>query len=68
MKPKKSAPAKHRHLILMLLLGLLMMLTVGAVVDAFLRLVDKGLMRDPDDHGGGSTESIENIRNGEKEN
>ena len=52
----------------MLLLGLLMMLTVGAVVDAFLRLVDKGLMRDPDDHGGGSTESIENIRNGEKEN
>ena len=33
------------------------------VVEAFLRLVDKGELRDPDDHGGGSTESIENIRN-----
>lgn len=32
------------------------------VVDAFLRLVEKGEMRDPDDHGGGSMESIENIR------
>ncbi|MBQ3791855.1 MAG: HD-GYP domain-containing protein [Clostridia bacterium] len=31
------------------------------VVDAFLRLVDKGEFRDPDDHGGGSMESIENI-------
>ena len=33
------------------------------VVDAFLRLVDKGEFRAPDDVGGGSTESIENIRN-----
>ena len=33
------------------------------VVDAFLRLVEKGELRDPDDNGGGSTESIENIRN-----
>jgi energy-coupling factor transport system substrate-specific component len=32
------------------------------VVDAFLRLVDKGEFRDPDDNGGGSTENIENIR------
>ena len=32
------------------------------VVDAFLRLVDKGEFRDPDDHGEGSMESIENIR------
>lgn len=32
------------------------------VVDAFLRLAEKGEFRDPDDHGGGSTESIENIR------
>ena len=32
------------------------------VVDAFLRLVEKGEFRDPDDHGGGSTENIENIR------
>ncbi|MBP5209217.1 MAG: HD-GYP domain-containing protein, partial [Clostridia bacterium] len=32
------------------------------VVDAFLRLVEKGEFRDPDDHGGGSMESIENIR------
>lgn len=31
------------------------------VVDAFLRLVDKGEFRDPDDHGGGSTEDIDNI-------
>ena len=35
------------------------------VVDAFLRLVDKGEFRDPDDHGGGSMENIENIRNSE---
>ena len=33
------------------------------VVDAFLRLVEKGEFRDPNDHGGGSMESIENIRN-----
>ena len=32
------------------------------VVDAFLRLVEKGEFRAPDDDGGGSTESIENIR------
>ena len=31
------------------------------VVDAFLRLVEKGEFRDPDDHGGGTMESIENI-------
>ena len=31
------------------------------VVDAFLRLVDKGKFRDPDDLGGGSMENIENI-------
>ena len=34
----------------------------GDVVDAFLRLVEKGEFRDPDDQGGGSTENIENIR------
>ena len=33
------------------------------VVDAFLRLVDKGEFRAPDDDGSGSTDSIENIRN-----
>ncbi|MBQ8967131.1 MAG: HD domain-containing protein [Ruminococcus sp.] len=33
----------------------------GDVVDAFLRLVDKGEFRSPDDHGGGSTEDIDNI-------
>ncbi|MBQ7625290.1 MAG: HD-GYP domain-containing protein [Clostridia bacterium] len=33
------------------------------VVDAFLRLVEKGEFRAPDDDGNGSTESIENIRN-----
>ena len=33
------------------------------VVDAFLRLVKKGEFRAPDDHGGGSMESIENIHN-----
>ena len=32
------------------------------VVDAFLRLVDKGEFKAPDDDGGGSTETIENIR------
>lgn len=32
------------------------------VVDAFLRLVEKGEFRDPDDNGGGSMESIDNIR------
>ena len=37
------------------------------VVDAFLRLVEKGEFRDPDDHGGGSMESIENIRSNKKE-
>lgn len=34
------------------------------VVDAFLRLVDKGEFRAPDDQGGGTTENIENIRSG----
>ena len=34
------------------------------VVDAFLRLVEKGEFRAADDLGGGSTENIENIRNG----
>ena len=33
------------------------------VVDAFLRLVKKGEFRDPDDHGDGTMEAIENIRN-----
>ncbi len=32
------------------------------VVDAFMRLVEKGEFRAPDDNGGGSTENIENIR------
>ncbi len=32
------------------------------VVDVFLRLVDKGEFRAPDDDGGESMESIENIR------
>ncbi|ETP71609.1 domain HDIG-containing protein [Lachnospiraceae bacterium JC7] len=32
------------------------------VVDAFLRLVEKGEFRDPDDDGGGSTEDIVNIK------
>lgn len=35
------------------------------VVDAFLRLVEKGEFRDPDDVGGGSMENIENIRSKE---
>lgn len=34
------------------------------VVDAFLRLVDRGEFRAPDDHGGGSMENIENIHAG----
>jgi energy-coupling factor transport system substrate-specific component len=34
----------------------------GDVVDAFLRLVDKGEFRAPDDVGGGTTEDIDNIR------
>lgn len=33
------------------------------VVDAFLRLVERGEFRAPDDHGGGSMDNIENIRN-----
>ena len=37
------------------------------VVDAFLRLVEKGYFRAADDHGGGSTENIENIRGAKKE-
>ncbi len=37
------------------------------VVDAFLRLVEKGELRAPDDHGGGSLENIENIRGEIKE-
>ena len=32
------------------------------VVDAFLRLVDQGKFRAPDDDGGGTTEDIDNIR------
>ncbi len=32
------------------------------VVDAFMRLVNKGEFRAPDDHGGGTTENIDNIR------
>jgi energy-coupling factor transport system substrate-specific component len=31
------------------------------VVDAFMRLVEKGEFRAPDDTGGGSTENIDNI-------
>ncbi len=34
------------------------------VVDAFLRLVEKGKFRAADDQGGGSMDNIENIRNG----
>ncbi|MBQ3798757.1 MAG: hypothetical protein II837_00545 [Treponema sp.] len=33
------------------------------VVDAFLRLVERGEFKAPDDHGGGTTEDINNIRN-----
>ncbi|MBR2209292.1 MAG: HD domain-containing protein [Synergistaceae bacterium] len=32
------------------------------VVDAFMRLVDRGEFRDPDDVGGGSLENIENVK------
>ena len=32
------------------------------VVDAFLRLVARGEFRTPDDDGGGSMETVENIR------
>ena len=38
------------------------------VVDAFLRLVDKGEFRAADDTGGGSTENIDNIRKQEHSN
>ena len=31
------------------------------VVEAFLRLVDKGEFRDPEDKGDGTTENIDNI-------
>ena len=37
------------------------------VVDAFLRLVDKGEFRAPDDAGGGTTEDINNIHQKQKE-
>ncbi len=37
------------------------------VVEAFLRLVARGEFRDPDDHGGGSMENIENIHNKKEE-
>ena len=37
------------------------------VVDAFLRLVERGEFRDPDDIGGGTTEEIDNIHRGSKE-
>ena len=37
------------------------------VVDAFLRLVDKGEFRAPDDDGGGSTEDIDNIHKKQEE-
>ncbi len=33
------------------------------VMDAFMRLVDKGEFRDPEDSGGGTVENIDNIRN-----
>ena len=36
------------------------------VVDAFLRLVDKGEFRAPDDDGGGTTEDINNIHKQQK--
>ncbi len=36
------------------------------VVDAFLRLVDKGEFRNPNDTGGGTTEDIDNIRKNQK--
>ncbi|MCR5743678.1 MAG: HD domain-containing protein [Lachnospiraceae bacterium] len=34
------------------------------VVDAFLKLAERGRFRDPNDKGGGTTEEITNIRNG----
>jgi len=37
------------------------------VVDAFLRLVEKGEFRAPDDHGGGTTENIDNIHKAQDE-
>ncbi len=37
------------------------------VVNAFLRLVDKGQFRAPDDHGGGTTENIDNIHKAQNE-
>lgn len=37
------------------------------VVDAFLRLVDKGEFRAPDDNGGGTTEDIDNIHKKQKD-
>ena len=39
----------------------------GDVVDAFLRLVDKGEFRAPDDTGGGTTEDIDNIHKKQNE-
>ncbi len=38
------------------------------VVDAFLRLVDRGFFRAPDDTGGGTTEDIDNIHKQQKNN
>ena len=37
------------------------------VVDAFLRLVERGEFRDPDDTGGGTTEEIDKIHRGSKD-
>ena len=37
------------------------------VVDAFMRLVAKGEFRDPDDHGGGTMENIDNIHKAQNE-
>lgn len=37
------------------------------VVDAFMRLVAKGEFRAPDDHGGGTTENIDNIHKAQNE-
>ncbi len=37
------------------------------VVDAFMRLVAKGEFRDPEDHGGGTTENIDNIHKAQQE-
>ena len=38
------------------------------VVDAFMRLVAKGEFRAPDDHGGGTTENIDNIHKAQNQN